>query len=345
MAEQENAVGVNMIEMAEIWTTLLDTQAVQALTSGWMENNASQIQYVGGKKVKVPEMLVSGLGNYSRGTGAANRGKYAKGSVEVKYTDYELTADRSAEFAWDRHDVDESGFIVQAPQVMGVFQREEVIPEIDAFRYSKIAQLVIALGEAAYHSEDLTPDNILDRFLYEVRAMQNVTGVDTSNLIATMPFSVYALLEIAAKKAMMFMPQNFTAGGGLTFQLGAINGIPIMPVVEDRMKTEYTFHDGTSKLGFEPTATAKTINWIIAPLNIPIAISKTDSLKIFTPEVNQDGDDWVIQYRKYHDLWILKNQLNQIVLSVSTKAIAAPTGAAAAKGGAANKKDPTPTEG
>jgi len=270
---------------------------------------------VGGKKVRVPTMLTTGLGDYTRGTGAKSRGKYAKGTVELKYEDYELEIDRSAEFAFDRHDVDETGFIVQAPTVMGVFQRENVIPEIDAFRYSKIAQLVMAGGSSAYKSENLTDATILEAFLSQIRAMQNKTGVGTDDLVATMPFSVWSVLEIAAKKAMQLIPQTFTQGG-LNFEVSSVNGIPIIPVVESRMKTAYVFHDGEDDLGFTAATTAKSINWIIQPRHLPIAISKTDNLKIFTPDVNQDGDDWLIQYRKYHDLWILKNQMNQIVLSI-----------------------------
>ena len=307
----------NIIEYAEIWTTALDQQAEQVATSGWMEANASQIQYVGGKKVRVPTLLTTGLGDYTRGTGAANRGKYAKGSIDLSYTDYELEMDRSAEFAFDRHDVDESGFIVQAPNVMGEFQRSQVIPEIDAFRYSRIASLVMAQGSSAYKAQALTTGNVLDEFLSQVRTMQNTTGVDTAGLVATMPFSVYSILERSAEITKDITVSQFERGA-LQFEVKVINGIPIIPVVENRMKTAYVFHDGTTDMGFEPDASATTINWIIMPRSLPIAISKTDNLKVFTPEQNQGGDDWLIQYRKYHDLWIMKNQLNQVVLSVQS---------------------------
>lgn len=308
-------MAINTIEYAEIWTKLLDQQAEQIATSGWMESNSSQVQYMGGKKVRIPEMYTTGLGDYHRGTGSNNRGKYAKGAVEVKYRDYEVEMDRSAEFAWDRHDVDESGFIVEAPRVSGEFQRSQVVPEIDSFRYSKIAQLVMAQGAGSYKSQTLTPENIFIEFLAQIRSMQNITGIDTGSLVATMPFSVYSILEAGAAGKGTISTALFTQGG-LSFEVKTINGTAIMPVVEDRMKTEYIFHGGEEALGFEPAAGAKTINWIITPRELPIAISKTDQMKIFTPDVNQDGDDWLLQYRKYHDLWIMHNQLNQIVLSI-----------------------------
>ena len=307
----------NLLEYAEIWSTALDQQAVQIATTGWMEANSSQVTYTGGKKIRIPEMYTTGLGDYQRGTGASNRGKYAQGSVEIKYRDYELEMDRSTEFSWDRHDVDETAYILTAPATMGEFQRTQVVPELDAFRYSRLASIVMAQGAGAYQSQTLTSSTILAEFLGQIRAMQNKTGVDTGNLVASMPYSVYAILEQAALAKSQITPQTFTQGG-LTFEVKTINGVSIIPVVEDRMKTEYVFHSGATDLGFEPTAGAKTTNWLIMPRNLPIAISKTDNLKTWTPDQNQNGDDWLIQYRKYHDLLVKHNQLNQIILSIQS---------------------------
>ena len=311
----------NLLEYTELWTTTLDQQAQQTATSGWMEANSGRVQYVGGKKIRVPTLATTGLGDYARGTGADNRGKYAKGAATLSYRDYEIEMDRSAEFAFDRHDVDETSFIIQAPGVAGEFQRSNVVPEIDAFRYSRIASLVMEgaasdPGKISFKTQMLTKTDIIDEFLAQIRAMQNKTGINTADLVATMPFSVYSILERNAEIQKQITPQNFTQGG-INFEVKAINGIPLIPVVEDRMKTAYIFHSGDgAELGYTPDSSAKTINWIITPRQIPIAFSKTENLKVFTPDTNQNGDDWLMQYRKYHDLWIMHNQLNQIVLSV-----------------------------
>jgi hypothetical protein len=74
------------------------------------------------------------------------------------------------------------------------------------------------------------------------------------------------------------------------------------------MKTKYVFNDGTTseqeKGGFKAAEDAKDINWIITPQKVPIAKSKTDRIRIFDPETNQDARAWAMDYRKYHDLWI-----------------------------------------
>ena len=48
------------------------------------------------------------------------------------------------------------------------------------------------------------------------------------------------------------------------------------------------------------------------PQRAPIAVSKTDKVRVFTPDVNQKADAWKIDYRKYHDLWIPKNRFAAI---------------------------------
>ncbi len=79
------------------------------------------------------------------------------------------------------------------------------------------------------------------------------------------------------------------------------------------MKTQYVFNDGKEagqeKGGFKADEGAKVINWIIMAKNSPIAVSKTDKVRIFSPDVNQKADAWKLDYRKFHDLWIPTNRL------------------------------------
>ena len=78
------------------------------------------------------------------------------------------------------------------------------------------------------------------------------------------------------------------------------------------MKTAYVFNDGTTAGGFVADAAAKAINWIISVRRCPIAVSKTDKVRIFTPDTNQKADAWKLDYRKYHDLWVPTNKLNGV---------------------------------
>ena len=103
------------------------------------------------------------------------------------------------------------------------------------------------------------------------------------------------------------------------------------------MKTAYTFNDGKTDGqtdgGFAPASDAAQINWIICPRNVPIAVSKTDNFKIFSPDVNQKADAWLIQYRKFHDLWIKNNALE----AVRVCAASAPKSTESSEGGSGDE--------
>ena len=69
----------NSFEYATVFMEELDSQLLDQSTTGWMEENAGQVQYNGGAEVKIPKMQMSGLGNYDRDGG------FAKGAVTVTY--------------------------------------------------------------------------------------------------------------------------------------------------------------------------------------------------------------------------------------------------------------------
>ena len=128
----------NNIAYAALFQTVLDEQMVQESTTGWMDANAGNIIYNGGKDVKIPALSMTGLGDYSRTAG------YPEGSLTLAYENFTMTQDRGAQFLLDRMDVDETNFAANAITALSEFQRTQVIPEVDAYRISKIANYAIS---------------------------------------------------------------------------------------------------------------------------------------------------------------------------------------------------------
>ena len=122
----------NNIETVTLFQAACDRQLIEGATSGWMEANAGQVKYSGGRDVKIPALSTDGLGDYDRTSG------YPRGKVSVTYQTKTMTQDRGIQFLLDRIDVDESGFIANASAAMSTFQSENVIPEVDAYRYSTL---------------------------------------------------------------------------------------------------------------------------------------------------------------------------------------------------------------
>lgn len=305
-------MAINTLEYSKLMMQQLDQHAVQGLTSGWMEANAGQVIYNGGDEVKIPTMSTVGLANYDRDNG------FVQGGVTLKYDTKKMTQDRGRTFQIDSMDVDESGFVATSANLIKVFQTEQVIPEIDAYRYSKVAAIAKTAGQT--EAIALTADNALDKIREHIRAVQDIVGEDVP-LVLTMSSITRALIEMSTKIGKSINVADFKQGA-LNFKVKTLDECPIRIAPSARLKTLYDIQDGKTDGqeagGLKAAAEAKDINWIITPQNVPIAINKTDKLRVFTPDVNQKADAWKIDYRKYHDLWIKKQKENQIF--VCTKA-------------------------
>lgn len=293
----------NTIAYATLFQQALDKAAVAKLTSGWMDSNAGQVIYNGGKEVKIPKMNMDGLGDYSRANG------FTQGSITLEYETKTMTQDRGRTFMLDSMDVNESNFVANATNAMGQFQATKVVPEIDAYRYSKIASLAIA-GNVASGGNTIDETNVLALLKADITAIEDIVG--DIPLVITMATPIAAILDQNEKISKRLDVTEFTKGDVVT-KVKSFDGHPIVKVPSARMKTAYTFYDGKTSGqtagGFVAAEGAKNVNWIITPMYAPIAVNKTDKIRIFDPNTNQDADAWKLDYRKYHDLWIMDEAL------------------------------------
>lgn len=307
-------MSINTLEMAEVFEQALDQQMIEGSTSGFMEANAGMVRYSGGSEVKIPKLSMDGLGNYDRDAG------YAQGGVTLSYCTYTMSQDRGRKFQLDAVDVDESNFVATAGNVMGEFQRTQVIPEVDAYRYSKLAKLAAAASNT--ESSAVTKDTVLEELQNDIATVQDRIG-DGEPLVIMMGIPVATMLSQASQVSHFLDIGDFTQGN-VTTKVSMLDGIPIVRVPSSRFKAAFTFNDGKTSGqtsgGFAPAAGAADINWIIAARRAPIAVSKTDRMKVFDPNTNQGADAWLIEYRKFHELWVPDNKLTGIFANIKPAA-------------------------
>jgi len=321
----------NDLDYSEIFQTVLDEQFVQESTTGWMEANASQVRYNGGNKIKVPKITVEGMGNYSRSSG------FPDGAVAVDWEERTLTQDRGKEFNLDSQDYDETNFVAGAGVILGEFQKTKVVPEVDAYRFSKI----FALANAGLRSGSYTPaaGTIYGQLMDDIEAIQDVLG-ENEPLVIAISYGAANVLDKSDDIEKHISIDDF-ANGSLQTKVRSLNGIPMFRIPGDRFKTSYSF---SATNGFAATAVAMKINWIIASRAAIIAIVKTDKVRTFNPDANQEMDAWKVQVRKYHDLWILDNKLPCVWVSYTP--ISAPAlSATIAQGSASGTTKATITAG
>ena len=301
----------NVLEFAKLFETNLDLLAVQTLKTGFMDANAGQVRYTGGNEVKVPKMSVQGLGDYSRTNG------YVDGSVTLEYQTLTMTQDRGRKFLLVAMDVDEANFIPTASSVMSEFQRTELVPEIDAYRISKLA--TTAMGVAGdtqvEYGYTVAAATIINKIKTAIKTVREAGYDGELDILATYD-TVGAVEEAALGKltAMTF------AQGGINTQVPQIDGCPLIAVPSNRMYTAITLYDGSTAGqeagGFIKGTTAKDINFLIVARTSPIAVTKQDKMRIFTPDTYQKANAWSIDYRRYHDIWVMDNKKNSIFVNI-----------------------------
>ena len=309
-------MAINTLEYAQLLMTSLDEAAVRDMTTGWMDANAGQVIYSGGNEVKIPKMSTQGMGNYDRDNG------YAQGAITLAWETMQMTQDRGRKFQIDAMDVDETAFVPTAASLMGSFQREKVVPEIDAYRLSKLATVAIGANVAGMVVYGQTIDgssSTLRKVKEGIKAVRE-QGYNGGIVIQANDTVVMELqLELAGQLRSTTWSQ-----GGINTEVPVIDDAVIIPTPANRLYTAITLNDGTTSGqeagGFAKGATGKDVNFIVLPRETPIAITKQDVTRIFDPMTNQAANAWAIDYRRYHDLWVKDNRKGSIFVSVKDQA-------------------------
>ena len=321
-------MALNTLTYAQILQAELDEAAVRDMTTGWMDANAGQVKYNGGNEVKIAKMSTQGLGNYDRDDG------YPQGAVTLGWETLTMTQDRGRKFQLDAMDVDETAFVPTAAAVMGQFQREHVVPEIDAYRISKIATKAITANVTGMVNYGQTISGASSTLRKVKEGITAVRSLGYSGAIAIQANDA-TIMEIELELAGHLRTISW-AQGGINTQVPAIDGCPLFATPANRMYTAITLYDGTTEGqeasgndpatpdqrvgGYVKGASAKDINFIVIPVLTPIGVTKQDKMRIFDPDTYQKADAWSIDYRRYHDLWIKDNQVRGIYVSIKDAA-------------------------
>ena len=127
---------------------------------------------------------------------------------------------------------------------------------------------------------------------------------------------MYAALSNSNEISRLINVSDFKQGD-VTLKVKSINGVSLIPVVSERMKTAYTFNNTTAG-GFTPLSSAREIYMLVCPKSGAHLVKKTEQMRIFTPEQNIDADAYKFDYRIYYDVFVKKSGLEAIWAWLST---------------------------
>ena len=268
----------NTIELAQKFLPVLDAIYKKASLSSILDA-ATQVSFDGTKTVKVMKVSTTGLGDYSRANG------YAKGNVNVEWESFELTEDRSAEFEIDRMDNEET--LGQAfGMAVSEFNRVNVGPEVDAYRFAKYATLAGASKAAALSGGEEV-----------IAALREAT---TAMDEAEVPAEDRVLFITPTLKGIVD-DMDTTKSKEVFKRFGAVVEVP-----QTRFYTGVTMNSGASSWGY--TKSGDNINFLVVAKSAVVQAKKLALPKIFTPDENQSKDAWKFQYRLYHDAMAYENK-------------------------------------
>lgn len=289
---------INTILTATKYSDALDKAFVQKSVTGFFTDNALRTKFVGAKTVIIPDVDFEGLVDYDRDTG------FARGAMTIANTPFTMQMDRARSIQIDREDEDETGIANLAGQILGEYVRTKVVPECDAYVLSKI----FAFASSANNTKAYTDDKVFEQLTTAINNVRKVVGYD-EELVAFVDSDTYAALENSPEISRHITVSDFKKGE-INLKVKSINGVVLIPVVPERMKTAYTFvksGDDVNAGGFSATTESKQIRIMVLPKSGAHLVKKTEKLRVFTPEQNLDADAYKFDYRIYYDVFVKKS--------------------------------------
>jgi hypothetical protein len=294
----------NVFNYAEKWTSTLDQMITQNSLTSLLETKDVRFME-DGKTFHVPNLAVSGYKSHSR------NGGFNRGEVTTTNEPYTLSFDRDIEFFVDKADVDETAQVASAANVTKIFMSENAVPEIDAYRFSKIATRAIA--ETQFTAEAITAANVYSRLK---AAILPVRKYGPNNIIIYVSSETMDALERSTEFTRQITNQN-VGQTALESRVTSLDGVQLIEVWDS--ERFYTGYDFTS--GFVPAVGSFPINFLVVAKSAIIAAAKIRSIYLFQPGQHTQGDGYLYQNRMYHDLFVLKGQADGVYVSRGTVAV------------------------
>lgn len=264
------------------------------------ELETTNLLWIDAKTFKIQTITTTGLKPHTRNKG------YNEGSVSNENTPYTITFDRDVELYVDVMDTDESGQALSAANVTKELNQRHTGPEVDAYRFSKLA--TAAADNGFSKDEAITKDNVFETLKLAIR---KVKKYGTQNLVMYVSPDVMYALEMCKEFTRNIEVQNIAGPSTLETRISKIDGVRLVEVeAEERFFDTFDFTDG-----FKATPTAKKLNYLLVNKGSVIGGIKHSSIYLHKPGSVGQGDGWLYQYRVYHDIFVLEQQKDGIIAS------------------------------
>lgn len=277
----------NTIELVTKYQPLLDEVYKEASLTQDLES--SEVKFDGSKTIKILKLVVPALGDYSRSSG------FTSGDVEATWESWTLGEDRGKEFSIDAMDNEET-LDMTFGKASSEFVRTKVTPEVDMYRFAKMAQT----SGVTTVSADLATGEEYESAISVAQTELGNAEVPKEGRLLYISYAGYQAL----KKTFANRFNNKTDMLNRSFT--EFDGMKVITVPQSRFVNKIT--KDVEKGTYSKAVDGKDINFMLVAPSAVVAVAKHKKLRVFTPDVNQELDAYKFQYRIYHDCFVYENK-------------------------------------
>ena len=257
----------------------------------WNQGESYRFRPLNGKTVMIPIVTTNGAR-------AANRdsidGSFSR-NFDIDWQACTLTMDREWDTLVDPLDVIETNEVATIANVTRVFNELQKIPEQDAYMSSKLAGFASVHGGTS--TESLTSSTILTEWDKALEYMTN-QRVNRDRVKCKITPAAYKLLKQATGMTRFIEVTNGIRD--VDRNIARLDGVEIMEVPADMMKTAYTFTSGWAV----NTASAQQINFLLYDPDA-IAAPIVYDVAMMSPGSAQTKGKDIYYERYYYDVFML----------------------------------------
>ena len=287
----------NAIQVVTKYLPYLDEVYKYGSRSAILETNSNLVRETAdAKTVLIGKTSMQGLGNYDKANGFVN------GDVSLTWESHTFEYDRGRSFSIDAMD-DLESLGMAFGTLASEFLRTQVIPEIDAVRFAKYCTNAGNKKTGTLDADTVVPA------IEEAETTMKEAEVDLVNAIVFMTPTVKGYIKDSKHFTRTLVPSE-----NPNRNFGNYDEMLIVEVPQSRFYSGVTLYDGKTG-GQEAGGYVKSgedINFMIVKPEAIVQITKHAKIRVFEPDVNQQADAYKIDYRIYHDGWVLENKKNGI---------------------------------
>lgn len=285
----------NTINYAESFEQFLVQKYEAEMKSFKLTQSNPQVQWLNAKTIKLPVVTLTGYKNHTRSIG------FNSGDLTNTWEAKTLNFDRDVEFFVDAMDVDETNMVASVANIQTVFEREQAIPETDAYRFSKMFSEYVSKG-GSVDTTTITTANALAKFDAWMEAMDDDGVPEEGRILYVTPALATIFKEAQGLSRFLNVNPN---NGSIYRAVHSLDDVEIIKVPSARMKTAYDF-----TTGFTPATGAGQISAILVHPDSVVARERYAYIKMFAPGTDsRTGDGYIYQNRKYGDLFLLNQRI------------------------------------